>query len=89
MWLSLGEVGGHLYVSLAHTWAPGGRWGRLSRSPAPSVPGEQLALRPGGHLWVSDAVDGDGLVLRAQVRAAFEVCGLAFAPRPGNFVTKF
>lgn len=88
VWLSLGGGGGHLYVSLAHSWAPGGRWGHLSAYPSPTVPGEQLALRPGGHLWVSGSVAGDGLIVRAQVSASFEICGLAFAPRPGNYATK-
>ncbi len=85
---SMGPAAGHLYVSLARTWEPGGHWGRLSRLPAPIVPGEQLSLHPGGHVWVSDSVPGYGLVLRAQVRVSFEVCALAFMPRPATFTAK-
>jgi hypothetical protein len=83
LWVSLGARGGVVLVYLARPWGleglPGGT----------ALQGPQVRVPSGGHVWLSDSVPGDDLVLQLPVHSSAEVCALSVAkpvakPRPGG-----
>lgn len=89
-WVSLGPVGGRLYVSLADYWVPTRRFMPPQLHPwlHRGVWGEQVAVGAGSHVWVDTSVMGDGVVLRSDPLGPIEVCGLSTYPRRGSFVSR-
>jgi hypothetical protein len=76
-WVSLGAPGGVVLVYLARPWGleglPGGT----------ALEGPQVRVPSGGHVWLSDSVPGDDLVLQLPVGSSAEICGLSVAqPQP-------
>jgi hypothetical protein len=76
-WVSLGAPGGLVLVYLARPWGleglPGGT----------ALEGPQVRVPSGGHVWLSDSVPGDDLVLQLPVGSSAEICGLSVAqPQP-------
>ena len=71
LWISLGAGGGRLRVSLARAWGFRGPTGKV-------VPrAETIVVPAGGHVWVSDAVPGDGIDVHVPAGRSAELCGLA------------
>ena len=75
-WVSLGAPGGLVLVYLARPWGleglPGGT----------ALEGPQVRVPSGGHVWLSDSVPGEDLVLQLPARSSAELCGLSMAVSP-------
>lgn len=72
-WVSLGARGGLVLVYLAQPWGLEGLPG------ATALEGPQVRVPSGGHLWLSDSVPGDDLVLQLPAGSSAEICGLSVA----------
>ena len=74
LWVSLGAPGGLVLVYLARPWGLAGLPGGTA------LEGPQVRVPSGGHVWLSDSVPGDDLVLQLPAGSFAEILRVGAGP---------